>query len=146
MLRLWPFILFTLAFTMYGCNTEKPINFDCSDTSECPKYTECRVKRCRGWFDHSPEAIVSVNPANAKIGETVILDGSGSKDPENAPLGYQWLLVSRPENSKTTILSPRDEKTSIVVDVPGDYKVQLEVTDGRNGPIPSAIVTVRASE
>jgi hypothetical protein len=39
----------------------------------------------------------------AYIGSTVILDGSGSADPERAPLSYRWAFTQKPPGSAAAI-------------------------------------------
>ena len=41
---------------------------------------------------------------SAAVGESALLNGSGSYDPdENYPLTYDWLVVSTPDGSATTL-------------------------------------------
>ncbi len=94
----------------------------------------------------SPEdlAVVSVDPVDAppvadagpdlegSVGERLELDGSGSYDPEGAPLTWRWRLDDVPACSA---LGPddvfdRDQPTAqLVPDCPGAYLVELTVQD-----------------
>lgn len=76
--------------------------------------------------------------ANAGADQTVkvdglaILDGTGSYDPDgNYPLTFAWEIISTPSGS-TAISSASDSSEStftFTVDLPGEYTIQLVVTD-----------------
>ena len=63
------------------------------------------------------------------IGETVVLDGSGSLDPDGGEITYSWSLVEKPQGSGVELLNPNSCNTSITPDLHGDYLVQLVVSD-----------------
>ena len=67
-----------------------------------------------------------------KVDGLVILDGTGSYDPDgNYPLTYAWEIISTPSGS-TAISSASDSSEStfsFTVDLPGEYTIQLVVTD-----------------
>jgi hypothetical protein len=72
------------------------------------------------------------------VGETVVLSGSGSWDEdEDYPLTYEWQIVSTPEgsaasNSEMVSIDGSDaSQISISADLPGDYEIQLVVTDSK---------------
>ena len=66
------------------------------------------------------------------VGGLAILDGTGSYDPdENYPLTYEWEIISKP-NGSTADLSASDSSDPIftfTVDLPGEYTIQLVVSD-----------------
>jgi hypothetical protein len=66
------------------------------------------------------------------VGNLAILDGTGSYDPdENYPLTYEWQIISTPIGS-TAISSASDSSEStfsFTVDLPGEYTIQIVVTD-----------------
>ena len=64
------------------------------------------------------------------VGDTVLLDGSGSYDGNGDPLTYSWSFVSVPEGSLAEIADPVAVQTNFVVDEPGAYVVSLVVNDG----------------
>lgn len=67
-------------------------------------------------------------------GPTISLDGSGSYDPEGAPLIYQWALIGAPLGSAATaadLASATEQSTGFTWDLPGDYVFTLEVFDGQ---------------
>jgi hypothetical protein len=64
------------------------------------------------------------------VGQTVLLDGSGSSDANGDPLTFQWSFVSKPDNSQAALAAPNAAQTTFVPDWPGTYVVSLVVNDG----------------
>jgi hypothetical protein len=65
----------------------------------------------------------------AYVGDKVSLDGSASIDPNGDSISYQWKLLSKPKGSQANLSKPKAVKARFTADVPGNYKVQLVVTD-----------------
>lgn len=64
------------------------------------------------------------------VGELVTLDGSGSSDPdENYPLNYAWTIASKPDSSEAFLENNEITTPTFTADLPGDYFVELIVTD-----------------
>ena len=62
--------------------------------------------------------------------DTVILDGSGSSDPElDYPLAYSWQFTSKPDGSIAVLSDADTVGPSFTVDMLGDYVIELVVTD-----------------
>jgi len=79
------------------------------------------------------------------LGETAVLDGSASSDPDNFPdpLTFQWTLVSVPAGSSVTDADLDNATTSVASltsDILGDYVVRLTVSDGQNSAVDEAVV------
>ncbi len=69
------------------------------------------------------------------IGDTVVLDGSDSIEPEGAKVSYAWQLVSVPAGSAAALDDPTSVKPAFTADQAGDYTIQLIVTEGpRSSP------------
>ncbi len=67
---------------------------------------------------------------DAAVGATVLLDGSGSSDPDgDLPLRFTWTLAARPAESAAIIGSPAAARATLPLDVPGIYSVLLSVND-----------------
>ena len=64
------------------------------------------------------------------IGETVVLDGSKSFDPDGSEITYSWSLIEKPQGSSAELLNPNDQNPSITPDLHGDYLIRLVVSDG----------------
>ncbi len=65
-------------------------------------------------------------------GSLITLDGSKSNDPEEDVLTYDWSIVSKPPGSAVTFANSSLSKPIIQPDVPGEYLIQLTVSDGIN--------------
>lgn len=77
----------------------------------------------------------------AAPGDSVGLDGSGSSDADGDPLTFAWTLVSAPAGSVAVLENPTTVAPQLVTDYPGDYVVQLIVSDGTTNSAPD-LVTV----
>ncbi|MCE6988249.1 PKD domain-containing protein [Dyadobacter sp. CY323] len=76
---------------------------------------------------------------NVKVGDVVNLDGSLSTDSQNNLIRYRWAFSKKPNGSTAAIASPTTEKTTFTVDVPGDYQVELTVSN-ENGESKDQVV------
>jgi hypothetical protein len=71
--------------------------------------------------------------ANAKTGQPVTLDGSGSFDPEGGLISYLWCFIQVPLGSAatdTSLSDPVSPKPVFTPDKDGAYTVRLQVSDG----------------
>jgi hypothetical protein len=82
------------------------------------------------------------------VGNPAILDGTGSYDPdENYPLTYEWQIISNPSES-TAVSSVSDSSAptfTFTADLPGEYSIQLVVTDDLGMASEPYIVVVSTS-
>ncbi|MEJ2139679.1 MAG: DUF4382 domain-containing protein [Gammaproteobacteria bacterium] len=76
-------------------------------------------------------------------GTGVMLDGTGSSDPDGDPLSYSWTLET-PAGSAAVLSAADTAMPSLLTDVDGDYVATLVVNDGALDSAP-ATVTVTAS-
>ena len=108
-----------------------------------------RVSDSGGLFDTQSFTVVvdDVNEApvadagadkTAFVGDTVMLDGSGSTDVDGDPLTYFWSLTA-PVGSGAVLSDPTAVMPSFAVDVPGDYVAQLIVNDGTVDSVPDTV-------
>src|SRR5690606_19069798 len=67
----------------------------------------------------------------ARVNETVYLDGSGSYEPDGDPiLGWNWYFGSKPPGSTAEIINAHTSAPSFVPDIAGEYVIELVVSDG----------------
>jgi len=88
--------------------------------------------------NHPPTADAGTDRAAAP-GASVILDASGSIDPDRDPLHYNWTLL-RPIGSEARLSSPSSMRPSFVPDRRGAYEARLVVDDGSLPSAPDAVV------
>ena len=75
------------------------------------------------------------------VGQTppVILDGSGSSDPDGDTITYAWSFVSVPVDSTATLTGANTVSPTFTPDLKGDYVVQLIVNDGTVDSAPDTV-------
>ncbi len=76
-------------------------------------------------------------------GQLVTLNGTQSSDPEGAPLGFLWTIVSQAGGSNITLTGANTANPTFTPLVIGDYILRLIVNDGQFNSAP-ATVTVTA--
>lgn len=80
------------------------------------------------------------SPQTGFPGDTILLDGSGSSDPENAPLSYAWSMLSAPAGSAAVLSANDIVSPGFVPDVPGQYTIKLIVNDGEFDSEPALVI------
>jgi hypothetical protein len=86
---------------------------------------------------------------SAFVGNPVLLSGTGSDLNGDVPLSYSWMFVSKPDDSAATLADAETQNPSFLVDEPGEYRVQLVVTDfeaGFDGDVSPADIVVITTE
>lgn len=82
---------------------------------------------------------------NVDVGDTVLLNGSNSYDPDGDALTFSWTIAGAPGASSSFLDSPASALTEFVPDVSGTYIVQLVVSDGiSTSAVDSVLVTAVA--
>jgi len=71
-----------------------------------------------------------ISLAIAKVGETVLLDGSQSTDVDGDPLTYLWTSTSYPAGIEPALGNATTPSASFVPYLPGKYTMRLVVNDG----------------
>jgi hypothetical protein len=79
------------------------------------------------------------------VGDVVILDGSGSTDPDGDTLTFQWTLTAKPAESAASFSDASAATTAFMADVAGVYIVQLVVDDGSDESLPQLVVITAES-
>jgi hypothetical protein len=84
-------------------------------------------------------AITTAATEDVPLNAVVVVDGSGSTDPEGAALIYAWRLTSKPPGSTADMTDPTAKRGDFTADMPGDYQVELVVNDGMQDSKPTTI-------
>jgi len=74
------------------------------------------------------------------VGATIVLDGSASSDADSDPLTYSWSLTAVPSGSIAALDNAAVVSPSFVLDLPGNYVVQLVVNDEQANSAPDEII------
>jgi len=74
------------------------------------------------------------------VGIPVSLNGSGSSDPNEDALTYQWSVGSAPSGSSATINNPTSVTPTFTPDIPGSFTIQLVVSDGQLTSNPDMVI------
>lgn len=69
-------------------------------------------------------------PQSAWVGQTVSLDGSMSRGGLGTALNYRWRLAGMPGASLASLSNATGSESTIILDQPGRYLVELSVQDG----------------
>jgi hypothetical protein len=93
-------------------------------------------------FDNVKPAASAGTNQSVVVGDTVLLNGSGSSDLNSDFLTYTWSIVNAPAGSQAQINNANDARTYFIADVAGTYVVSLVVNDGFEVSDPSNITVV----
>ncbi|WNB77436.1 PKD domain-containing protein [Methylomonas koyamae] len=74
------------------------------------------------------------------VNKTVLLDGTQSSDVDGHPLTYKWSVASRPNGSSSNLSNVSAPQTSLLIDYPGNYVIQLIVNDGFTDSLADTVV------
>jgi fibro-slime domain-containing protein len=76
------------------------------------------------------------NNQQVSINTNVVLNGSGSSDPDGDPLTYDWTVISP---SGSNLVNSNSATPSITVTEYGTYQIQLVVNDGELSSAPDSV-------
>ena len=88
-----------------------------------------------GPTDHGPPSeVVASRRVAATIGLPVILDASGSTDPDGRPMTFAWTIASRPPGAAPIMTGANTSTPTLTAMVEGPYVLTVMVTasDGQN--------------
>jgi len=98
-------------------------------------------------INNDPPVADAGNDATVFVDQVVMLDGSGSTDPDGLPVTYDWEFLSVPPGSAAALSDSTALMPTFTVDLVGDYVVQLIVRDNRSfsGPDTVTITTINST-
>jgi hypothetical protein len=73
-------------------------------------------------------------------GSLVMLDGTGSTDPDGDPLTFTWRFLERPAGSTAALSDAAAARPTFTADLPGRYVAELVVNDGAVDSEPDTVV------
>jgi hypothetical protein len=76
------------------------------------------------------------------VNSVVQLDGSGSYDPAQGSLTYQWSTKSKPSSSQASLSNATAPFASATLDIDGDYIFQLVVNNGQKNSAPVTVTKI----
>lgn len=74
------------------------------------------------------------------LGQTATLSGTGSSDPDGAPLTYTWSIDTKPAGSAAALSSTSGEATTLHPDAVGQYVISLVVNNGTEDSAPDTVL------
>jgi len=91
----------------------------------------CTVVNCPVVAPNQKPVAVAGEDQTVTPPATVLLDGSGSTDPDNDTLTYQWRIVAQPAQSQASLSNDRAVDPSFIADQAGEYWLELIVNDSK---------------
>lgn len=91
----------------------------------------------------APVVKLKEKEVSSETENVVLLDGSGSYDPDGNSISYSWTFKRVPEGSTTTLVGANTPVASFAPDVEGDFFVELSVSDGPSTSVDRMKVKVK---
>ncbi|KAA0991217.1 PKD domain-containing protein [Dyadobacter aurulentus] len=107
------------------------------------------IAGCKDKEDVKPTATLTARAGadqNVKVGDVVNLDGSGSTDSENKTFEYSWTFSKKPAGSNVTLTKPTDSKPAFTPDLPGEYEVEVKISNENGQSADKVLVTATMIE
>ena len=93
------------------------------------------------WAQGNPPPVADAgDDLTVAVGETVVLDGTGTRDPKERKLqSFTWTVVSIPAGSLAALDDASLVKPTFVADLPGAYLFELVVAQGNRASAPDQV-------
>jgi hypothetical protein len=127
--------------------------------ADMPGEYEVRLVVDDGFLRSDPASVtITADPVNGRptadagldrgvvTGNDVLLDGTGSSDPEDDTLTYAWSFVARPSGSNAAFDDDTSATPTFTADLDGDYRIHLIVSDGELESPPDEVVINAAAD
>ncbi|GEO07175.1 hypothetical protein AAE02nite_48390 [Adhaeribacter aerolatus] len=82
---------------------------------------------------------------NVQTGQTVTLDGNGSKDSESKTFTYAWAFSRKPNGSNATLNNAATATPTFVPDLPGNYELELTIGNSTGSHKDKVLIKATAS-
>jgi hypothetical protein len=92
--------------------------------------------------NNAPRANAGPDQIGLDADQAVLLDGSASSDLDGDPLDFEWRLLQKPPGSIASITNATSITSQIYIDRPGDYRVELYVSDGIADDVDGLLIRV----
>ena len=83
---------------------------------------------------------------NVNAGSVVNLDGSASSDSEAKPFEFSWAFSKKPAGSTANLASATTSKPTFTADLPGEYEVELTVSNANGQSKDKVLITATVIE
>ncbi|MDP1825519.1 MAG: PKD domain-containing protein [Archangium sp.] len=90
--------------------------------------------------NRAPTALAGAD-RGVTVGTSVMLDGSGSSDPDGDMLNFSWSFAQRPTGSAAALTGAQTATPTFTPDVAGAYRLSLTVSDGRLSAMDEVVLT-----
>jgi hypothetical protein len=98
-----------------------------------------RCTRARCSTTNQPPFAHAGPDQSVRVGDLVALSGAASSDPDGDPLRYLWTFSNRPLGSLASLLDAATVAPHFIADKPGQYLIQLIVSDGKADSAPDTV-------
>lgn len=78
----------------------------------------------------APVASISDIASPQSVGASIDLNGTQSSDADGDTLSYQWAIIDAPSGSSASVSKHTTNVALFETDLPGDYRIELVVSDG----------------
>jgi uncharacterized repeat protein (TIGR01451 family) len=112
-----------------------------SDAAILETYNENALPGSCGAQANRPPVADAGADFTVHVGDTALLDGRLSSDPDGDELSFSWSVLSQPSGANVQLSDVSAVQPTFVVPLPGEYIIELTVTDP-GGLSSSATVTV----
>ena len=102
----------------------------------------CTLPYCAEPPSNTPPVADAGADQTVEVGDTVMLDGSGSSDADGDTLQFSWAFLTLPGGSAAALSGANTVAPSFLADQPGDYVIELVVSDGNVSSAPDDVVIV----
>ena len=104
------------------------------------KCTSEVVEICATGGGNNPPVADAGPDQNVATGNTAVLDGGSSADPDADPITYSWSIISKPTGSAAVLDDPAVVNPSFTADIAGEYVFELVVNDGQVNSAPDQVI------